>query len=179
VIRPDSAAARVTTHPLDAQLEPFRLRSNERIYTVHVERLYARPLYEGILEWSFMEPDEYSDILTEFHCEELEKIEQLGIYLGFMWSGWEPWTLLTPLPDWKDAEFQNPARWQGNLCAATLTSWDSFFPIPYCDGDEQTEEPADYSEASVIYLTRLGEGPLPERIRSTIAWEQVAKPMML
>ena len=53
---------------------------------------------------------------------------------------------------------------------------DDFFPIPFRDGG--APQPADYSEADVLYATRLGEGPLPQRIRDAIDWERVARPQL-
>jgi hypothetical protein len=61
----------------------------------------------------------------------------------------------------------------GRLCAAILRSWDEFFPTPY--RDEKGEPSADYSEACVIYAIGRSEGLFPERIRSQIAWEDVAR----
>ena len=68
------------------------------------------------------------------------------------------------------------SRWQGHLWAATCRSLDDFFPIPFRGGG--APQPADYSEADVLYATRLGESPLPQRIRDTIDWERVARPQL-
>jgi hypothetical protein len=120
-------------------------------------------------------PEYCTDELAETHRDELESIERLGIQLSLVWRDWESPVLLTPPPDWRSHEFQDPPRWQGKLCAATLTSLDDFFPVPYRNEDG-IEVPADYSEARVIYATFRGEGPLPERIRRGLDWEKVAKP---
>jgi len=65
----------------------------------------------------------------------------------------------------------------GRLCAAILRSWDDFFPR-MCR-DEKGESPADYSEACVIYAIGRSEGLLPERLRSRISWEDVARPRLV
>jgi hypothetical protein len=176
VSHPDESG-RAIVHPLDTPFGEFQLNSNGRIYAIEVRRLHSQPLYYGLLEWSFMDPEDWADELAEAHRDELERTEHLGIQLSLMWLHWESPVLLTPPPDWRSAEFQNPPRWQGNLCAATLTSLDEFFPAAYRN-DDGTEVPADYSEASVIYATLRGEGPLPERIRRGIDWEKVAKPKL-
>ena len=172
---PDVPFDRGILHPLDTPLAAFPLNSNGRIYTVTVERLHSQPLYDGMLEWSFMDPEDWADELAEYHREELERTERLATTLALVWPRWESPVLLTPPPDWRKPEFQHPARWQGTLWAATLRSLDDFFPVPYRESDG-TQRPAEYSEADVIYATRLGEGPLPARIRSGIEWEQIARP---
>jgi hypothetical protein len=170
--------ARVVVRPLDTALAaPILLYGNGRPYKVSVEAFYCYPLWAGMLEWGFMDPEESQEELEEFHRDELEMIEATAAHLTSLWPGWEPWTLITPTPDWRDPEFQQPRRWQGNLCAARLRSVDDSFPVPY-RGDDGHEEPAQGSEASVMYTTWLGEGYFPERIARMINWEQVAQPII-
>lgn len=171
----DDVARPGPVDPLDTPLAEFRLSSNGRVYTVHVERIHCQPLNFGLYMWSYMDPEDCPKDLQEHRRGELKTIKRLEAGLSRAWPYWKKPTLLTPVPDWRSRELQDPARWQGNLCAATLCSHDDFFPVPY-RGDDGDETPADYSEAHVLYTTLLGEGLLPERIRNLIDWETVARP---
>ncbi len=142
-----------------------------------VERIHCQPLYHGLYEWDYMDPEDCAEELEEYRRNELQTIDRLGAGLSLAWRGWEASTLLSPPPDWRSHEFQSAARWQGKLCAATLVSHDGFFPVPYRDADG-VERPAECSEANVVDATLLGEGLLPERIRKIIDWEKVARPMV-
>ena len=173
--QPNDVARPGAADPLDTPFGEFRLSSNGRIYTVFVERIHCEPLNHGLYEWSYMDPEDCPEELQDHRQRELRTIERLEVGLSFAWPHWKTPTLLTPPPDWRSPELQDPARWQGNLCAAILCSHDDFFPVPYRD-DDGVEQPADCSEAHVVYTTLLGEGLLPERIRSIIDWERVARP---
>lgn len=162
-------------NPLDVSFEQlsFRLPCNGRTYTVTVGHICSQPLDEGLLEHSYMDPEEWADWLQDMREEELGRIEELRQHLTAMW-GREEWTVLTPPPHHADAAFQSPERLFGRLCAAIFRSWDDFFPTPY--RDEMGESSADFSEACVIYAVGRSEGLLPERIRREISWEDVARP---
>jgi hypothetical protein len=164
------------TADLDRPFPSFSLTSNGRVYTIEIERLHSQHLYHGVLEWCPMDPEDSADELAEYHRKELDAAQRLAKDLALLWPGWKSPTMLTPTPDWRDPEFQHGSRWQGHLWAATLRSPDDFFPIPFRGGG--APQPADYSEADILYATRLGEGPLPQRVRDAIDWERVAKPQL-
>lgn len=145
-----------------------------RLYTVAVEQFCSRPLHAGLLEHSYQDPTDdpiVEDLLLEMWQEELDQIQDLKERLAAMWGARE-WTVVTPPPEVAAAEFQRGERLFGRLCAAVLRSWDGLFPSLY--RGEDGERPADYSEAFVIYATDRSEGLFPERVRSLIAWEDVA-----
>ena len=163
--------------PLDTPFDKltFRVDDNGKSYLVGVQDLCSQPLNEGLLEHSYMEPEEWSHELADMRQEELERISSFEVMVSMMW-GRPSWTLLTPTPSADAREFQDPDRIFGRLCAAVLKSFDPF-PVPY--RGERGEEPADYSEACVLYFARRSEGLLPESVRKLIRWEGIAKPHLV
>ena len=122
-----------------------------------------------------MEPQEWRDELEDIRKKELQTISAFTTAVSAMW-GRPDWTLLSPTPSCDEPAFQAPERICGRLCAVVLQSRDAF-PVPYRGNGGP--EPADYSEACVIYVGGMSEGLLPESARALIRWERVAKPRLV
>ena len=164
-------------NPLDTPFEElsFRLQDGGKSYLVEVQDLCTRPLNPGLLEHCYMEPEEWRDELEDIRKTELQTISAFTKAVSAMW-GRSDWTLLSPTPSCDDPAFQAPERINGRLCAAVLQSRDDF-PVPY--RGNAGPEPADYSEACVIYVAGMSDGLLPESVRALIRWERVAKPRLV
>ena len=163
------------TADLDSPFPTFSLTSNGRVYTIEIERLHSQHLYHGVLEWDPWTRGLRDDSRSTTGRSWTRPSGSRRTSRSFGPGGSRP-PCSRPRRTRRDPEFQNGSRWQGHLWAATLCSLDDFFPIPFRGGG--APQPADYSEADVLYATRLGEGPLPQRIQDAIDWERVARPQM-
>jgi hypothetical protein len=163
---PPSSGGEHTSTPLaPSDRRSLRLPSGGRSYEVRIEAMCWQPLNRGLLTYSFDAPD----FLREYTADCLDAFKA---GLVALWPWIDTWTLLSPLPDYLDPQFQRQSVVEGRLCAAILTSTDDFFPgIP-----GTSDDPMDYSQASVLWILEEGEDTLPARIFSQIDWERVARP---